>query len=53
MEIYIFTYLDDSIAFVKGTTYFYAVVMRQNTLVSVASNIGNTSYVDIVVEELF
>ena len=48
-----FTFLDDCIAFVKGTTYFYAVVMRQNTLVSVASNIGNTSYVYIVVEELF
>ena len=48
-----FTYTDDSIQFLPGTTYFYAVVMRKNSLVSIGNNIGNNTYVDIAVEELF
>jgi hypothetical protein len=47
-----FTYIDNS-GVVAGTTYYYAVVLREQTVASVASNIGNTSYVEITAEEIF
>lgn len=48
-----FTFIDDTITFVAGSSYYYAVVMRQAATASVGSNVGNNSYVDITVEELF
>jgi hypothetical protein len=47
-----FTYIDNS-SFTAGTTYYYAVVVRQQSVASVTSNIGNSGYVEITAEEIF
>ena len=46
-----FTYIDTTNTTVG--TYFYCVVVRSNSAATVSSNIGNNSYADISVEELF
>jgi hypothetical protein len=43
----------DTSATTFGTTYYYCVVARSNTVATVSANIGNNSYADIAVEELY
>ena len=43
----------DTTATTYGTTYYYCVVARSNSATTVASNIGNSSYADITLEELY
>ena len=46
------TYIDTQ-GSISGTSYYYCVLARSNTLATSASNVGNTNYSDITVEELF
>jgi hypothetical protein len=43
----------DTSATTFGTTYYYCVVARSSTVATVSANIGNSSYADIAVEELY
>jgi hypothetical protein len=42
----------DRTAHTAGTTYYYCVVARSSTASTVAENLGNNAYCEIVLEEL-
>ena len=46
------TYIDTQ-GSISGTSYYYCVLARSNTVATSASSLGNTNYSDITVEELF
>ena len=48
-----FTYIDNVSTNVAGSTYWYCVIVRSNSVASVSSNIGNNAYADITLEEMF
>ena len=46
------TYIDTQ-GSISGTSYYYCVLARSNTLATSAISVGNNNYSDITVEELF
>jgi hypothetical protein len=43
----------DRTSHTQGTTYYYCVVARSNSAATVAENLGNNAYSEIVLEELY
>ena len=47
-----FTYIDDFMLY-AGTTYYYCILAKSVTTATVGEVLGNNSYVDITVEEIY